>query len=70
MTIGVQLENGMHVHATIKEIGTSNDLIDFNHQLAGKTLHFDVKIMEINDEPKYSGGCSCDDHDCGSDCSC
>ncbi len=70
MTIGVQLENGMHVPATIKEVGEEKVLIDFNHQLAGKTLYFDVKIMEINDEPKYSSGCSCNDLDCGSDCSC
>ncbi len=70
MTIGVQLENGMHVPATIKEVGNENVLIDFNHQLAGKTLHFDVKIMEINDEPKYSSGSSCNGLDCGSDCSC
>ncbi len=72
MTIGVQLENGMHVPATIKEISDTQVMLDFNHQLAGKTLYFDVKILEINDEPKYQDSCDCGCHgdDCGSDCSC
>jgi len=72
MTIGVQLENGMHVPATITEVGESSVKIDFNHQLAGKTLHFDVKIIEINDEPKYQDDCDCGcgDAECGPDCSC
>lgn len=66
MTIGVQLENGMHVPATIKEVGDTKVMIDFNHQLAGKTLHFDVKIIEVNSEPKYQDECGCGEEDCGS----
>ena len=66
MTIGVQLENGMHVPATIKEVGDEKVMIDFNHQLAGKTLHFDVKIIEVNAEPKYQDDCGCGESDCAS----
>ncbi len=72
MTIGVHLENGMQVPATITKVDDSTVMIDFNHQLAGKTLHFDVKIIEINDEPKYRDDCGCDcgEAECGPDCSC
>ena len=71
MTIGVQMENGAQVPATIKEVGESQVMIDFNHPLAGKRLHFDVKIIEINEEPKYPDSCSCcEDDGCGSDCGC
>ena len=33
---------------TIKEITDKEVVLDFNHPLAGKTLHFDVEIKEIN----------------------
>ncbi|MCX7678960.1 MAG: peptidylprolyl isomerase [Spirochaetes bacterium] len=70
MVIGVQLESGVQVPATIKEVSETTVLLDFNHQLAGKTLHFDIKIMDINDEPKYSSGCLGHGDDCESGCSC
>ena len=52
----------------------SGDMMDFNHPMAGKTLNFDVEIVEVRDvtpedlAPK--GGCSCGcDHDhCGEGC--
>lgn len=33
--------------AIIKSINKNNVTIDFNHPLAGKTLHFDIKIIKI-----------------------
>ncbi len=70
MVIGVQLEDGRQVPAEIVEIGAEDVRIDLNHPLAGKTLNFHIKLVEINDEPKYGGGCDCCDHDSGSGCSC
>lgn len=70
MVIGVQLDEGIQVPATIKEVSETAVVLDFNHQLAGKTLYFDIKIMDINDSPKYSSGCSCKGDDCDTDCSC
>lgn len=40
--------NGHTFRARISEI-TDNDVeLDFNHPLAGKTLHFDVEIVSVN----------------------
>jgi FKBP-type peptidyl-prolyl cis-trans isomerase 2 len=33
--------------ATITEVTDENVTIDFNHELAGKTLNFWIKIIEI-----------------------
>lgn len=61
------------------EIGDKTVKIDGNHELAGKTLHFDVEIKEVRDateeELNYkNGGCGgcgggCGGN-CGSDCGC
>jgi FKBP-type peptidyl-prolyl cis-trans isomerase SlyD len=31
----------------VTEIKDDTVILDFNHPLAGKTLHFDVKVLEI-----------------------
>jgi peptidylprolyl isomerase len=68
MAISVMLENGAKVPAFIKEISNAEIVIDLNHPLAGKTLHFHIKVIDINDESKYSGSCSSGCDSCGSDC--
>mgnify|MGYP001064109931 CR=1 FL=1 len=69
MTIGLQMENGAQIPAIIKEITNDEVIVDMNHPLAGKTLHFHVKVINISDEPVYSEGCeSCGGFSGG--CSC
>ncbi|HOJ30367.1 MAG TPA: peptidylprolyl isomerase, partial [Spirochaetota bacterium] len=69
MTIGLQMDNGAQIPAVIKEITDDEVVVDMNHPLAGKTLHFHVKVVNISDEPEYSGGCdSCGGYSDG--CSC
>jgi FKBP-type peptidyl-prolyl cis-trans isomerase SlyD len=63
---------GNRMLGIIKEVGEESVKMDFNHPMAGKTLNFDVEVIEVRDvtpedlAPK--GGCSCGCEDCGSDC--
>ncbi|HQQ51402.1 MAG TPA: peptidylprolyl isomerase [Spirochaetota bacterium] len=70
MTIALQMDNGSQIPAVIKEIGNDEVVVDMNHPLAGKTLHFHIKVINISDSPEYSNngcdgcggsheGCSC-----------
>jgi FKBP-type peptidyl-prolyl cis-trans isomerase SlyD len=51
MEIGVTLElqdqSGQPMHARIGEVGDKTVKLDFNHPLAGKELHFSVKIAGL-----------------------
>jgi peptidylprolyl isomerase len=49
MMIGVPLPNGQQAPAKIVEITPQEVTIDLNHPLAGKTLVFRIKIVEILD---------------------
>ncbi len=40
--------NGHTFRARISEITDKDVELDFNHPLAGKTLHFDVEIVSVN----------------------
>lgn len=39
--------NGQTFRAQISEITDTEVVLDFNHPLAGKTLHFDVEIVSV-----------------------
>lgn len=49
--IGTQLEgtttDGRKVFPRISEVKNETIVLDFNHPLAGKTLHFDVKVLDV-----------------------
>ena len=49
--VGTQLEgkttDGRTVYPRIAEVKNDTIVLDFNHPLAGKTLHFDVKVLEV-----------------------
>ena len=40
---------GEQVLATVKEVKEDKVLLDLNHLLAGKTLTFDVEILEVKE---------------------
>ncbi|HSX79616.1 MAG TPA: peptidylprolyl isomerase [Candidatus Saccharimonadia bacterium] len=46
-----QAPDGHMVYPQVAEIKDDTVVLDFNHPLAGKTLHFDVKILDIKQEP-------------------
>lgn len=49
--VGAQLEgtttDGRKVFPRISEVKNETVVLDFNHPLAGKTLHFDVKVLDV-----------------------
>ncbi len=49
--VGTQLEgkttDGKTVYPRISEVKKETIVLDFSHPLAGKTLHFDVKVLDV-----------------------
>lgn len=43
--------------ATIHEIHDDKVIVDTNHELAGKTLHFDIRISSVRKATIYELGC-------------
>jgi FKBP-type peptidyl-prolyl cis-trans isomerase SlyD len=40
-------QDGEPIPFLVREVGPGTIKVDFNHPLAGKTLHFDVKVREV-----------------------
>ena len=64
---------GMAV-VTVTKVTDEKITVDANHSLAGKTLHFDVEIVDIRDAtpeelPAEPSGCSGNCSSCGVGCS-
>ena len=65
---------GMAV-VTVTDVGDELITVDANHELAGKTLHFDVEIADIRDAPAEElpqareSGCRGNCSSCGVGCS-
>lgn len=53
--VGIQLEgtttDGQKVFPRIAEVKNETVVLDFNHPLAGKTLHVEVKVLEVAQAP-------------------
>ena len=47
MPIGVQDESGEMYQAFVSEVRADIIVLDFNHPLAGETLHFQVKVIDL-----------------------
>jgi FKBP-type peptidyl-prolyl cis-trans isomerase SlyD len=47
MALTAEGQNGEPVPFSIREVRPDNVLIDLNHPLAGKTLHFEVTVREV-----------------------
>lgn len=62
MTLFGQGEDGRSVQVIVKNFNDQSVMIDYNHPLAGKTLVFDVKVLDIRDATEedfmaMGGGC-------------
>jgi FKBP-type peptidyl-prolyl cis-trans isomerase SlyD len=74
MRFQVQTPNGGMIMA-VDRIEGDSVVLDGNHPLAGKKLHFDVEVVGVRDatdeemaeaqNPAQGCGCSCDDSGCG-----
>lgn len=47
LTLGLQDDQGNHHAATIVDLDDKEVTLDFNHFLAGKTLHFEIEIVGL-----------------------
>ncbi|MGM0598353.1 MAG: FKBP-type peptidyl-prolyl cis-trans isomerase [Candidatus Rifleibacteriota bacterium] len=61
LQLALQLENGERTLATIKAFDEKTVTLDLNHPLAGKTLKFDLELMNVKDASEVptcgTGGC-------------
>ena len=75
--------DGQHMMGVVKEVKDEAVVMDFNSPMAGKTLNFDVTVVDVvettpEDLAKVmGGGCGCGecgggcgDHECGEGCDC
>lgn len=66
--------NGNQMNGVVEEVKEDVVVMDFNHPLAGETLHFSGKVLDVHEPTAEEvaaltapmGGCGCDD--CSSDC--
>ena len=47
MTLSVETAEGHTLHCRITQITSEHVVLDANHELADKTLHFTVKVIEV-----------------------
>lgn len=66
MMVGVPMPNGQQIPAKIVKIGDDEVTLDMNHPMAGKTLVFKIKVVEVGEKVDLDKECS---GDCGG-CSC
>ncbi len=48
MTLMARTQGGGDMPLGIKEVKEESVILDFNHPLAGKELHFDVTVVDVS----------------------
>lgn len=77
-TLPMMDSNGNRLMGSVLEIKETVVVMDFNHPLAGETLHFDGEVIDVHEPTSQElaamagEGCDCSDCDCteGDDCGC
>lgn len=75
--IPMQTADGHRMNGTVVEVSDDAVKMDFNHPLAGETLYFEGKIIEVRDATEEElaptmgcgcgSSCGCDSDSCGDD---
>ena len=79
ITLPMMSSTGERMNGSVLEVKDNVVVMDFNHPLAGETLHFSGEIIDVHEPTEEEiaaisqamgggcgGGCNCDD--CGDDC--
>lgn len=76
-TVPMMDSNGNRLNGSVLEVKEDIVIMDFNHPLAGETLHFSGEVIDVHEPTaeeiaamSASAGCGCGCDDCGSDCDC
>ena len=78
VTLPMVNANGERMNGSVLEVKADVVVMDFNHPLAGETLHFSGKVLDVHEATpqeiaaitqSMSAGCGCSCNDCGGDCS-
>lgn len=69
MSLHLSDPNGNPVPAVVAHIGDDVVKMDINHPLAGKTIIFDIEVIETGLEPDAPHQCGCGNHGAQGGCS-
>lgn len=76
-TVPMMDSNGQRLNGSVLEVKENAVVMDFNHPLAGETLHFSGEVLDVHEATAEEiaaisgGGCGCGCGDgCDSDCNC
>ncbi|MCC8144821.1 MAG: FKBP-type peptidyl-prolyl cis-trans isomerase [Tannerellaceae bacterium] len=74
-TVPMMDSNGNRLNGSVLEVKDNVVVMDFNHTLAGETLHFNGEVLDVHDPTEEeiaqltgAGGCGCGCDSCDSDC--
>jgi FKBP-type peptidyl-prolyl cis-trans isomerase SlyD len=80
-TLPMMDAQGNRLMGSVLEVKPEVVVMDFNHPLAGETLHFDGEVLDVHEATPeeiaaltqpFEGGCDCEDchsdHECGEGC--
>jgi len=77
VTLPMMNADGDRMNGSVLEIKENVVVMDFNHPLAGETLHFEGEVVDVHDptaeelaamERMSAGGCNCSCDECGEGC--
>ncbi|MDH6535327.1 peptidylprolyl isomerase [Parabacteroides sp. 52] len=75
-TLPMMTADGQQMMGSVNEVKKDVVVMDFNHPLAGETLHFTGNVIDVHEPTAEeiaamtapAGGCGCGCDDCSSDC--